>query len=203
MKEGGIVRDWRADEGWGVVECAGAPGGCWVHFSAVVMAGYRELSAGQVVTVEHEPADQDGYRYRAVWVWPQGTPDEVPEGPAALERSSAYRSRLTLWFELTLPPALAGDGGSGGGASDGLPEGGDVRRFPAAEGRVRLAAPVVHRGVVDHRADRYATPAAHGVMPGGAVVVGGGVVVGGVVVGGVVVGGVVGVQPKTLNSHSE
>lgn len=123
MNESGIVQEWHADEGWGVVDCAGAPGGCWVHFSAVVMAGYRELSPGQPVTVEYEPADQDGYRFRAEWVRPEGTPvgtpvgtpagaPEGPGGPPAAERSTAYRSSLTLGRKL--PPSLTGDGGSGG-----------------------------------------------------------------------------------------
>jgi CspA family cold shock protein len=99
VQENGIIREWHADEGWGVVDCPGAPGGCWVHFGAVVMAGYRELSPGQVVSVEHEPADQDGYRYRAVSARPEGTPDDLPDVPPGSERSAAYRSSLRLWFD--------------------------------------------------------------------------------------------------------
>jgi len=30
----GTVREW-AEEGWGVVDSAETPGGCWVHWSVV------------------------------------------------------------------------------------------------------------------------------------------------------------------------
>jgi hypothetical protein len=37
----GVVQQWSEEEGWGVVDSAATPGGCWTHFSAVVSAGYR------------------------------------------------------------------------------------------------------------------------------------------------------------------
>ena len=65
----GVVRVWHHEEGWGVVDAEQTPGGCWVHFSAVGDGdGYRELRAGQQVLLEFEPAEQDGYAYRATRV---------------------------------------------------------------------------------------------------------------------------------------
>src|SRR4051812_32542200 len=56
------------DEGWGVVEGADVPGGCWVHFSAVDVPGYRTLQPGQAVVVDWEERDQDGFAYTATRV---------------------------------------------------------------------------------------------------------------------------------------
>ncbi len=64
----GVVRVWHREQGWGVVDAPETPGGCWVHFSAVDAAGYRELRAGQQVLLEAEAAEQDGYRWRATHV---------------------------------------------------------------------------------------------------------------------------------------
>jgi len=61
----GTVREWHADEGWGVIDSPATPGGCRAHFSAVAMPGYRQLYAGQPVQLDWEPAVQDGYAYRA------------------------------------------------------------------------------------------------------------------------------------------
>jgi CspA family cold shock protein len=35
----GVVREWNAEEGWGVVDSDETPGGCWVHFSHIEIAG--------------------------------------------------------------------------------------------------------------------------------------------------------------------
>ena len=35
MPTSGTVRVWHAEEGWGVIDSAETPGGCWTHFSAV------------------------------------------------------------------------------------------------------------------------------------------------------------------------
>jgi CspA family cold shock protein len=40
------VREWRAEDGWGVLDSVETPGGCWTHFSVVEMVGYRELQPG-------------------------------------------------------------------------------------------------------------------------------------------------------------
>ena len=62
------VREWDDEEGWGVLDSSQTPGGCWAHFSAVEMTGFRSLVAGQKVDLEWESAEQDGYQYRAVLV---------------------------------------------------------------------------------------------------------------------------------------
>ena len=66
-----VVRVWHADDGWGVVDCPQTPGGCWVHFSNVQVAGYRALAVGQHVDLEWEEPGQDGFAYRAVTVTPR------------------------------------------------------------------------------------------------------------------------------------
>jgi CspA family cold shock protein len=95
MRTTGIVRQWSADEGWGVIDSPATPGGCWAHFSSVRATGYRELQPGDAVTLEFETGRQDGYAYRAVTVWTGNEPDEVP--PA--QRSVSYRSSLHLHFD--------------------------------------------------------------------------------------------------------
>ncbi len=94
----GTVRIW-SNEGWGVVDSDRTPGGCWVHLSAVAVAGYRVLTPGARVQLEWEPAiDQDGFRFRAVRTWPVGAdPVDTPPSPP----SDAYRSTLTI----TVDPA--------------------------------------------------------------------------------------------------
>lgn len=63
-----MVREWHPEEGWGVLDSPLTPGGCWVHFSHIQATGYRGLTPGQTVALEFEPANQDGFRYRAVIV---------------------------------------------------------------------------------------------------------------------------------------
>lgn len=62
------VREWDDEEGWGVLDSAETPGGCWTHFSAIEMEGFRSLTAGEKVTLEWEAGEQDGFQYRAVRV---------------------------------------------------------------------------------------------------------------------------------------
>jgi cold shock protein len=67
----GTVREWDADRGWGVLDSADTPGGCWAHFSSISgMCGYLSLTAGEQVSFTFERARQDGYDYRAVVVEP-------------------------------------------------------------------------------------------------------------------------------------
>jgi cold shock protein len=66
-----IVREWHAEEGWGVLDCPETPGGCWGHFSHIEMTGFRTLTPGQPVDLEWEAPGQDGYDYRAVRVVPR------------------------------------------------------------------------------------------------------------------------------------
>jgi CspA family cold shock protein len=69
----GVVRWFDPDEGWGVVDAPEVPGGCFVHFASIEMAGYRQLGTGQRVrfTFEQPGFLQDGCQYRALTVWPQ------------------------------------------------------------------------------------------------------------------------------------
>jgi cold shock protein len=91
-----VVREWHSDQGWGVIDAAETPGGCWAHFSHIAMRGYRELSPGQAVALEWEIADQDGYSYRAVRVWPAG---RDPVEQAVEHDGTAYGSTLRLRFD--------------------------------------------------------------------------------------------------------
>jgi CspA family cold shock protein len=94
----GVVREFHSDHGWGVLDAPDVPGGCWVHFSALVMSGYRTLSAGQEVSFQSEAANQDGYAFRAVRAWPgyHDAPTEVVEEPSS---GGAYRSQLVITFD--------------------------------------------------------------------------------------------------------
>jgi CspA family cold shock protein len=67
------VREWREEEGWGVLDSPETPGGCWGHFSNIEMAGFRTLSPGQQVDLTWEAPGfkQDGYDYRAVSIVPR------------------------------------------------------------------------------------------------------------------------------------
>jgi CspA family cold shock protein len=102
MTTTGIVREWHNDEGWGVIDSADTPGGCWAHFSHVRATGYRSLTAGETVSLEFDRGWQDGYDFRAVAVW---TGDVRPEPPASQGTSNAYSSVLRIWFD---PPVADG-----------------------------------------------------------------------------------------------
>jgi uncharacterized RmlC-like cupin family protein/cold shock CspA family protein len=90
--ETGTVRVWHAEDGWGVLDSPGTPGGCWAHFSMIRAAGFRELRPGQSVTFDFEAARQDGYDFRALVVW-----------PGASNPSPAYVADLSIGFDG--PPA--------------------------------------------------------------------------------------------------
>jgi CspA family cold shock protein len=109
MADRGVVREFHPDDGWGVLDGQTIPGGCWVHFSAIAMDGYRQLAVGQRVWFRAEAGEQDGFAFRAVKVW---TGDTEPVGPWPERRSSggAYRSHLTLTFD---EPGRAGDPDNG------------------------------------------------------------------------------------------
>lgn len=91
-----VVRQWHPEEGWGVLDAEQTPGGCWAHFGHIAISGYRQLHAGQVVMLEWEAGEQDGYAYRAVRCWPAGTD---PVDPVDVGDSAAYTSTLTLRFD--------------------------------------------------------------------------------------------------------
>ncbi|MFD7454217.1 cold-shock protein [Kitasatospora sp. NPDC059827] len=92
----GQVREWHADQGWGVLVSRSLPEPVWAHFSAVAGGGYRELTVGQVVRFSAERADQDSFHWRAVRVrLPGSRPGDGPEsgdGPG-------YASELRITFD--------------------------------------------------------------------------------------------------------
>ncbi|GAA0467972.1 hypothetical protein Ade02nite_78740 [Paractinoplanes deccanensis] len=97
MASVGTVREWNADEGWGVIDSADTPGGCWAHFSAGAMGGYVSFGVGERVRFEWEAPGQDGFPYRAVRVWVDGVePVERGRGERA---GGAFTSTLTLTFD--------------------------------------------------------------------------------------------------------
>jgi CspA family cold shock protein len=97
MSSTGRVRMWHDGDGWGVIDCAETPGGCWAHYSAVLIAGYRSLTPGADVTLVFEVAQQDGYSFRAVEVWPAGhSPVRTDEVSAP---SEAFGSTLRITFD--------------------------------------------------------------------------------------------------------
>ena len=98
MTSRGKVRVWHAEEGWGVLDSAATPGGCWAHFSAVLVPGYRALDTGGAVEFTFEAAEQDGYAFRAVEVWP-AEQAPVRSHNEVSGASSAYQSTLTLTFD--------------------------------------------------------------------------------------------------------
>lgn len=89
-----VTREWSDDGGWGVLDCAQTPGGCWAHYSAVAVEGHRTLTVGTEVWLEWETADQDGYAFRATRAWPAGT--EPASEPPPVRGSGAYSSRFVI-----------------------------------------------------------------------------------------------------------
>ena len=87
----GTVREWFPEGGWGVLDCVDTPGGCWAHFSAVVMIGYRELIPGDSINFTFESGPQDGYDFRAAQVWPPGVdPGTSEPSPPAIVASRIH-----------------------------------------------------------------------------------------------------------------
>jgi len=80
MAAWGVVARWYSDEGWGVIDSAATPGGCFAHFSAVVGSGYRELAPGTRVELDWERAEQDGFHFRATRVVPAGADPSAVDG---------------------------------------------------------------------------------------------------------------------------
>lgn len=84
----GKVRIWHDEEGWGVLDSAETPGGCWAHFSLILAPGYRSVQPGQKVIFEWEAAVQDGYSFRAIRACVPGHPGvgARSSGPPVRER---------------------------------------------------------------------------------------------------------------------
>lgn len=101
MTAKGVVRAWHQEEAWGVVDSPATPGGCWVHFSAVAVAGHRMLVVGQDVEFDFEAVQQDEYGFRGTRVWPRGTAPITADPVESAQPSSAYRSELKVSFDDT------------------------------------------------------------------------------------------------------
>jgi CspA family cold shock protein len=109
MPSRGTVREWDDDRGWGVIDSADTPGGCWFHFSEIVVPnGLGTVRPGDRVIFTHEALPQDGFNYRAVLVWPPDVRPGTPQGPRRLHAAStAYRSRLTIrWADGTVTEGI-------------------------------------------------------------------------------------------------
>jgi cold shock protein len=97
MPSEGTVREWSDDRGWGVIDSADTPGGCWVHFSYIVTDGLGTLMPGDHVTFTYEALRQDEFDYRAVLVWPPGVEPGTPQRARHYDGpSAAYQSSLTI-----------------------------------------------------------------------------------------------------------
>lgn len=95
----GVVRQWSADEGWGVIDSDETPGGCWLHVSTWRGRHFGRVPVGGAVEFTYEPAPQTPYAFRAREAWPAGEEpfrDNVVEvqGP-----SEAYRSEVRITFD--------------------------------------------------------------------------------------------------------
>ena len=62
----GIVKFWRDDKGYGVIESTDtARWDIWSHFAAIEGTGFKSLTVGERVEVTYHRAKQDSYRYVA------------------------------------------------------------------------------------------------------------------------------------------
>ncbi|MDT3438958.1 MULTISPECIES: cold-shock protein [unclassified Pseudofrankia] len=103
MTTRGTVREWSHEEGWGVIDSPETPGGCWTHFSHLLIAAYRGLHPGQQVELDWEAPGQDGYPYRAVRVWPAG--QEPVEPKIVGQGEGGFSSTLTISWDDDPAPA--------------------------------------------------------------------------------------------------
>jgi cold shock protein len=109
MASQGVVREWHDEEGWGVIDSEATPGGCWAHYSAVLVAGYRRLEEAQVVSFTFEVAEQDGYSFRVVEAWPSEEAP-VPADGAGESWSPAMRSTLHVSYDRRVTAAASASG---------------------------------------------------------------------------------------------
>lgn len=92
----GTVRLWHDAEGWGIIDSAQTPGGCWAHFSHVAISGHKALEPGREVVLEWEAAKQDGFTFRATRVWPAGTEPVTTVPSVEPADRNAYSSSLSI-----------------------------------------------------------------------------------------------------------
>ena len=62
----GTVKWFNAEKGYGFIASEEGGADVFVHFSAVVMDGYKRLREGQAVTFETEPDPKNAEKLRAV-----------------------------------------------------------------------------------------------------------------------------------------
>ena len=62
----GTVKWFNAEKGYGFIANDEGGDDVFVHFSAIVMDGYRRLKEGQKVAFETEPDPKNGEKLRAV-----------------------------------------------------------------------------------------------------------------------------------------
>jgi cold shock protein len=99
----GVVLRWSGEHGWGVLRSEEVPGEVWAHFSAIRSRGYQTLEPGTRVRFSWEEAHQDGFAFRAVEVFPEGTPTQTsPPDPA--DASAAFQTSLVIEFDRDPPP---------------------------------------------------------------------------------------------------
>lgn len=97
----GIVREWRAGAGWGVIDSPETAGGCLVIFESIQTPGFKSLTPGETVDFEWITASQEGFTFRAERVWPGGITRDDNE---QVDRSGdAYSSELLISFDEERP----------------------------------------------------------------------------------------------------
>jgi CspA family cold shock protein len=64
----GSVKEWRDDEGWGVLVSPSVTGTVFAHFKHIQAPGFRSLREGELVEFDYETPGQDGCDHRAKWV---------------------------------------------------------------------------------------------------------------------------------------
>jgi cold shock protein len=66
----GTVMFFKREKGWGAIASEELPAGkdAFAHFSVIQGEGFRELTAGEGVEFDFEPAQQDSFEFRATRV---------------------------------------------------------------------------------------------------------------------------------------
>ena len=66
----GTVKFFKRENGWGAIASEELPTGkdAFAHFGVIEGDGFRELTAGERVEFDYEPAQQDSFEFRATRV---------------------------------------------------------------------------------------------------------------------------------------
>ncbi|WP_152427117.1 cold-shock protein [Curtobacterium flaccumfaciens] len=95
MSDNGIVRIWKPDEGWGVVDVDQIDGGIWVHFSAIEGRDFGVLAIGETVAVDWEDVEHPPYAAQATRVTTAG----YVESSRSDSDSGILNSHLTIEWD--------------------------------------------------------------------------------------------------------